>query len=514
MGLEIGNNPSHAWTGLFKFFLFYPFFPPGQIDLSRFPQFPAEIFPKLPGRRPRHGHSGVSTADRTKIVSPALAPRTALDYRSVVKLVKFPRSLHRARPARTGFRPRRALRCSGHAVQLKSADPPCGESEATMTPIECVAAAFQHRTPERIPVHHIGFSSAAASVLLGREAYVGGGIQQWREACALWNGPDAHAEFIERSFRDAVAVARAAGNDLIRPSYWRYPLKPTRRMDEWTFLYEYGPEENWRILRYDPDSEQADIEPATPLPELRFEDLESEVERAEKSVEAYTPAEQNFAFEFRAARELGHEFGIRVPGIGLGLPTRNAACWLEALALRPDLVGRYLDVQVERARRNAAFLAAHGFRYLFGGGDFASQTGPIYSPAAFREIVLPRLRQISEACHARGAYHLFASDGNLWPVADALFGESGIDGYYEIDRRAGMDLERLRERFPDLVLIGNISSHTVHLGTRDEIISEVESVMAQARRIRGVIVGISNYIVPGTPPENVRAVIDTVARLR
>jgi len=111
-----------------------------------------------------------------------------------------------------------------------------------MTSGERVLAAFQQRTTDRVPVHHLGFSSEIASALLGREAYVGGGIQQWREARALWQGGDAHQEFLDRSFQDAIDIALLCEHDIVRPSYWRHNVIPTRRIDENTFLYEYGPE--------------------------------------------------------------------------------------------------------------------------------------------------------------------------------------------------------------------------------------------------------------------------------
>ena len=66
----------------------------------------------------------------------------------------------------------------------------------------------------------------------------------------------------------------------------------------------------------------------------------------------------------------------------------------------------------------------HGFRYLFGGYDFASKGRPMFSPALFERLLVPRLRRISDACDRAGAKHLFASDGKLWPVADGLFGRS------------------------------------------------------------------------------------------
>jgi uroporphyrinogen decarboxylase len=138
----------------------------------------------------------------------------------------------------------------------------------------------------------------------------------------------------------------------------------------------------------------------------------------------------------------------------------------------------------------------------------------MYSPRLFRELVLPRVRQVSELCHRQGVYHLFASDGNLWPVAEDLFGRSGLDGYFEIDRRAGMDLGTLRERFPRLTLIGNISSHTAHRGSRQEVIEETLSCLEEAKRRRGIIVGVSNCLVPGTPVENVVAILETIREFR
>jgi len=64
-----------------------------------------------------------------------------------------------------------------------------------MTSCERVVAALNQQPTDRVPIHHLGFSSDVASALLGREAFVGGGIQMWREADAWWRGEDAHVEF-------------------------------------------------------------------------------------------------------------------------------------------------------------------------------------------------------------------------------------------------------------------------------------------------------------------------------
>lgn len=381
-----------------------------------------------------------------------------------------------------------------------------------MNSIERVDAVFHFREPDKLPVHHLGFSSNVASALLGREAYVGGGVQQWREATAWWNGDDAHDEFVERSFKDAIDVALAADHDIVRVTYWRLNKKPTRRIDDFTFLYEYGPEANWKILKYDPATEESRHMDYVPSGEQTFADLERQLDIEEESLQGYQPGEASFAFELRALKLLGHERVVRVGGLGFMLP--QDAIWLEATLARPDLVDRFFRLQAERALRNIPFLAAHGFRYLFGGGDLAGQDGPIYSPKVFRQLALPHLQRISDACHRAGCYGMFNSDGNTWAVADDIFGRAGVDGYYEVDRRAGMDLLKLRQRFPSLRMIGNISSHTLYTGTPQDVIDETRACIDEARQARGVVIGVSNYLVVGTPVRNVMALMETVRRYR
>jgi len=386
-----------------------------------------------------------------------------------------------------------------------------------MSPPERVQAAFEKRATDQVPICHISFSSRVASALLGREAYVGFGIQQWREATALWQGEAAHQEFVERSFQDALDINRRCENDIARFTYPRYPVKPTQRIDDYTFLYEYGPEENWRILRYDPNQEglYSCVFPYRKPPEPTFEDLERQVEAQERALENAPPPEASALvddFTLRAQERWGHEWVIRVGGGGVSIP--RDPIWLEAVALRPDLVARYLDVQAEHAVQAIEPLVRLGFRYFFGGGDFAGYGGPMYSPKAFRDLILPRLQRVAAAFQRQGAYLLFGSDGNLWPVAEDLFGRSGVHGFYEIDRRAGMDLAQLRERFPDLTLIGNISSHTLHRGTKEEVVEETRSCLEEAKRSHGVIVGVSNAVMPHTPIENVEAMLETIREYR
>jgi len=89
-----------------------------------------------------------------------------------------------------------------------------------------------------------------------------------------------------------------------------------------------------------------------------------------------------------------------------------------------------------------------------------------------------------------------------------------VDCYYEIDRRAGMDLRRLRERFPHLTLLGNISSYVLHHGTKEEIAAETLSCLEEAKRSGSIIVGCSNQVVSQTPVENFLTMVETIAAWR
>ena len=380
-----------------------------------------------------------------------------------------------------------------------------------MTSRERIDAAFKKQPTDRVPVAHISSSSDVAAGLLGREAFVGFGIQQWREATALWKGPDAHAEFVERTYRDGLEVNRLMGNDLYRMQYPRQSLVPTRKIDDYTFFYEYGEEKDWKVLKYDPAQEHITvIFDFIEKPKPTFESMERSLRESEKSLDG-DPREPEFSdndLTLRAQREFGDCIAFRRSGGGVSIP--RAEAWLAAVVLRPDLVARQLDLQVAEAKRSLPHQIAFGFDILFGGGDFAGYQGPFYSPKAFHELVLPRLQQVTEVVRRAGGRQLFASDGDLWSVADDLFAASGIDGYYEIDRRAGMDLRRLRETYPDLTLIGNISSHTLHVGTKEDVAEEALSCIETAKELNGIIVGVSNLPMPGTPMENIETMLQTI----
>lgn len=384
-------------------------------------------------------------------------------------------------------------------------------SISKMTPYKRVLFTFAKQKVDKIPIHHIGLSSKIASILLGREAYVGGGIQQWREAKALWEGEDAYKEFLERSIYDALEIADIFEMDIVRITYWRLPIKPSKKIDDYTFLY--GNETNWLVRKFNPETETFDvIDKYVSKKGNTFENIERELDEEERKIEEYNPTPGRFKEILIALKILNNEKALRVNAGNIGIPLDTL--WLEAICLRPDLVTRYLNIQVKKAIKDISYLSKIGVKFIFGGGDLASDKGPLYSPVIFRKFLLPSIKEITDTCHKLGVFYLFGSDGNLWPISRELFEEANIDGYYEIDRKAGMDLKKLRLAYPRLTLIGNISSHTLHVGSKSDVIKETLDCLETAKEYGGIIVGCSNYIVPQTPIENVLTMLDVIKKNR
>ncbi len=376
-----------------------------------------------------------------------------------------------------------------------------------MTGKQRVEATFEGRPVDKVPIYCAGLSCRIASHVLGREAWVGHGMNQYRESVAMWEGEAAHQDFVEHVQRDVLDVSEKLDLDLVRPMYWRYPREPIKRIDENTFMF--GDEDaDWYVMHFEPELELYQETDRNPRPEPTIEDIRAQVEREEEAGVGDPPSPDSYPDLQRALEYYGDR--RMVPGFGTGVGIQRERHWLEAMALEPELVARHLMHIAKRNANTVQTMSALGLRVLLGGGDFAGNTGPMYSPKAFHQCMLPALQVVSEACEKLGVWHFFASDGNLWPVAEDLFGNSGVHGYYEIDRRCEMDLERLRDTFPELRLMGGLACATLHLGTPEEVRAEALDALRVAKERGRIVVGVSNQVLPPTPFENFDMMMDTL----
>ena len=388
-----------------------------------------------------------------------------------------------------------------------------------MTSKERILATIRGEPVDKTPVCHLQFSGHAASVILGRDdVCIGGAHSQWLEMNALWDGPGAHTEFVERTETDAVAVTEACGMDLLRLDYWRWGQPPTKKVDERTFLFG-DPDGEWFTMTYHPDielftrgcspSDAAPQPPPEPLTEARLTD---QVEAAEQDADAYV-APTGPDGRLKARIEKYPHYLVRHGGgtVAIGMGDEEQ---LMAVADWPDLYARLMMARAKTLAANVPSMAAAGLDVNISGADFCSVHGPIVSPATYRHVIIPALKLIVDACHDCGMYYFYTSDGDFWPVADDLFLTAGVDGWMETDRSAGMDLRRLRETYPDVTIQGNVRTQLLHQGTVDDVIRETMECLEVAHDLGGVMVGASNLIMPGTPPDNTLAMLRAIEENR
>ena len=383
-------------------------------------------------------------------------------------------------------------------------------------------ATIRGEPVDKIPVYHLQFSGHAASLILGREdVCVGGAHNQWLEMNALWRGEDAHAEYEARCESDAVAITEACGMDLLRLSYWRWGGdRPTRKVDDRTFLFGH-PDGCWFTMTYHPDVELltridspggAGRAAGQSEPELDERAFAREVEELEKQA-AHCKVQTDPDEALKAAVEKYPGYLVRHGGgaVCIGLKSTRE---LMGVALWPDLYARLMMARAKILAAHVPAMAAAGLDVNISGGDFCWARGPCISPEMFARVITPALKLLVDATHDAGMYYFYNSDGNFWPVADEMFNVCGVDGWMETDRSAGMDLRRLREMYPNATIVGNIRVQVLHRGTVDDVKRETKDCLRVAHELGRVVVGASNMIMPGTPPENVFAMLREIEENR
>ena len=357
---------------------------------------------------------------------------------------------------------------------------------------------------DRAPLHVPAIACSVSSIILGRPAHTGTGSLRYAEVAAWAEGEAAHAEFEARLFEDVVAVTRALDVDVLRMP-WRMNERPEARLDEFTF--RFGPESGEHtIWQYHPAT--ADFSPIFQSPRAQSAEtrLRAEIARLEaRAADAAAAARAAIAEAVTLCRRYGREFMVRSVGAGIGVGYDPDD--LELMVTAPELFRRKILLQADHAIAVGRAIVEAGLPpVMSGGGDLAGTQGPIYSPAMFRDIVLPGYVRALTELNRMGVHYYFCSDGNLWPLMDMLFGEAGIPGYGETDRDAMMTVASIRARFPRLVIWGNVASSVLMYGTVAEVREQARAALAEAGG-RGYFQGCSNAIVHGTPVANVLAML-------
>jgi len=191
--------------------------------------------------------------------------------------------------------------------------------------------------------------------------------------------------------------------------------------------------------------------------------------------------------------------------------------WLECAACEPEFAGRLLDkitdIQMVLDRIGLEATARYLQIYKVSGDDLGMQTGPLYSPAMFRELILPRLRrrwraareyldQVNPSCKM-----MFHSCGGIRPFIGDLIG-IGLQVLDPVQPRAtGMDSAGLKREFGDrLTFHGGVDEqHVLPFGSEEDVVAEVKHRLRDFAPGGGYILAPSHYVQADTPPANIVA---------
>jgi uroporphyrinogen decarboxylase len=140
--------------------------------------------------------------------------------------------------------------------------------------------------------------------------------------------------------------------------------------------------------------------------------------------------------------------------------------------------------------------------------DMAYKTGPLISPALFREFMLPYYQEIVSHIRSKGIDLVFVdTDGNA-EVLLPLFLEAGINGFFPFERAANMDPVRLRRQYGHAFCIfGGIDKREVARG-REAIARHVDAFVPALLEDGGYIPMLDHSAPPDISLDSMKYLIE------
>jgi hypothetical protein len=367
-----------------------------------------------------------------------------------------------------------------------------------MQPKSRVIAALEHVTPDRVPVGEIGVDYTITEQALGHPTLY---RAKWKEYQAFWQGR--RDEIVESYKRDIVGLARKFEWDVV-PAPIVPPRRPTYSRPEFLGTYR------WR----EPDGGEWAFSPETEghAIQIRFPDMSI------SDIPAPRPLEDSqLEVAEHIVKELGGtHFILGRPNVDGSFPYEETV-GLEEFLMRfitqPDFVRQAIQAYTERSLLEQSALLDVGVDAILPGSDYCSTTGPMMSPAHFREFILPALTRLVDAAHARGAYLIKHTDGNTWKILPMLI-EAGIDAWHGIQPSIGMDLATLKDMYGDrLCFFGGADCDTLVAGSPADVRREVRHAIDHAGHNGGLVITSSNTLMVGVRYVNYLALLEEVRKI-
>jgi uroporphyrinogen decarboxylase len=131
----------------------------------------------------------------------------------------------------------------------------------------------------------------------------------------------------------------------------------------------------------------------------------------------------------------------------------------------PLLVHDMMETSAELALTMLArVLDSYPLKVLWFWEDMAYKAGPLISPKTFREFMSPRYRRICDYALSRGVEIIMVdSDGDISQLIP-LWLEAGLTGVYPLEVQAGMDVARVLNQYPGIMVRGGCDKRALAQG--------------------------------------------------
>ena len=147
--------------------------------------------------------------------------------------------------------------------------------------------------------------------------------------------------------------------------------------------------------------------------------------------------------------------------------------------------------------------------------DFSHKGGPIFDPDFLGQFHYPYLKRLTEAWHEHGIKVIYHSDGNYKNALPQLMG-CGVDGFYCLEKNAGMDIVELKNAYPDFVWAGGVDGiELMERGSVEQIKTEVRRHILETNALNtgGMFVATSSEINPTIPPDSFKAMVEACGEI-
>lgn len=371
---------------------------------------------------------------------------------------------------------------------------------------EAVNSVLNHKQPDFIPIGTYAIDCDTAEKIIGHETYVRNKV---RMQIALWEGR--RDEVVQSLKEDSVELfSKLDCIDIIIP-YKEAPILPpkgyippkVKKIDDKTWE-----DENGTVFQCSYTTNDITI---VKSPEIKISKgdfcKEPEMIVPDESIfEAYDYLIKNM----KESRFLaGSSSGFSVMSLFNGMENG-----LMEYYLNPEMIKMAHEYYVKMENNLDKYYIREGIDQVFVEIDPATTTGPLISPAMFREFCLPPMKQRIANLKKYRTKVMMHSCGNTWKLME-MFIEAGVDCNQSLQTGAGMDIGLLKEKFGDRMSFwGGVSVEKLIMGTPDEVREDVRYAFKHAVDNGGFILGPSHSIAYGVNYDNFMAMLDEHSKLK